>query len=308
MLDPSEEPEAKAAPAGDLPSYALRHVPTSRGGGGLFFLKSEKRDMLNTGRAGGYFERLGAADRNLTHKEWDSDEEQFDEFGRKKRKKSAAPKKASKTQQDKEPPSEKKPAAQTVPSQVSPVPSNGTAARAVRPPLAAAQTTPQAAGWAPASASSSTAAAARSTGYGCAVPGAWKGSPDAGKGAWGMDPFSAKGQWEGDAWAFGKGKGPAWDGGDAWAADMPWGKGKGPAWNGGVGDAWAADAPHDKGIGPAWKGGAKGGADCVDGAWLPDAPCPGWDDAFSIDGAWPKGKGDWAADMWWDGKGGKLKG
>jgi len=81
---------ANAATAADLPSYALRHIPQSRGGGGLFFLKnSERRDVSTLGRGGGFFERQGVSDRV----EWDSDQEEVDEFGRKKkRRKIAAPK------------------------------------------------------------------------------------------------------------------------------------------------------------------------------------------------------------------------
>lgn len=82
-----------AAALADLPSYALRHIPQSRGGGGLFFLKnSERRDVSTVGRGGGFFERHGANDRV----EWDSGDEQIDEFGRKKRRKTATPKAGAK--------------------------------------------------------------------------------------------------------------------------------------------------------------------------------------------------------------------
>lgn len=73
--------DAKFGEPGALNRYALRHVPSSKGGGGLFFLRSEKRDRTNIGKGGGFFERQGNSDK----KEWDSDEEKYDEFGRKKR-------------------------------------------------------------------------------------------------------------------------------------------------------------------------------------------------------------------------------
>merc|ERR1719401_969983 len=76
--------------SGDLPAYALKHIPASRGGGGLFFLRSEKRDWSNVGKGGGFYERQGMTDK----KEWDSDEEKYDEFGRKKRKKATPPPKS----------------------------------------------------------------------------------------------------------------------------------------------------------------------------------------------------------------------
>jgi len=73
---------------GAVNRYGLRHVPSSKGGGGLFFLRSEKRDWTNIGKGGGFFERQGNSDK----KEWDSDEEKYDEFGRKKRKRREPPK------------------------------------------------------------------------------------------------------------------------------------------------------------------------------------------------------------------------
>eukprot|EP00927_Polykrikos_kofoidii_P039003 TRINITY_DN33447_c0_g1_i1.p1 TRINITY_DN33447_c0_g1~~TRINITY_DN33447_c0_g1_i1.p1 ORF type:complete len:342 (+),score=47.24 TRINITY_DN33447_c0_g1_i1:138-1163(+) len=72
-------------PSEELPFHALRQVPASRGGGGVFFLKSERRDKTNMGRAGGFYERQTTADRM----EHNSDDELYDEFGRKKRRKVA---------------------------------------------------------------------------------------------------------------------------------------------------------------------------------------------------------------------------
>jgi len=73
--------DKRNTPTSDLPSYALRQVPQSRGGGGIFFLKSERRDWTNVGRGGGFYERQDTRDK----KEWDSGDEDIDEFGRKKR-------------------------------------------------------------------------------------------------------------------------------------------------------------------------------------------------------------------------------
>ncbi|CAE7204324.1 unnamed protein product [Symbiodinium sp. CCMP2456] len=80
----------------DLPSYALKVVPASRGGGGLFFLRSQKRDHEELGRGGGFNERQTATDLKAEH---NSDDELYDEFGRKKRRKAkAAAKGPSKTE------------------------------------------------------------------------------------------------------------------------------------------------------------------------------------------------------------------
>ncbi|CAJ1368331.1 unnamed protein product [Effrenium voratum] len=68
----------------DLPSYALKVVPASRGGGGLFFLRSQKRDSEQLGRGGGFNERQNAGDLKVEH---NSDDELYDEFGRKKKRK-----------------------------------------------------------------------------------------------------------------------------------------------------------------------------------------------------------------------------
>mmetsp|Transcript_6452 Transcript_6452/g.15682 ORF Transcript_6452/g.15682 Transcript_6452/m.15682 type:complete len:354 (+) Transcript_6452:117-1178(+) len=65
----------------DLPSYAMRVIPQSRAGGGAFFLKSEKRDWSSTGKGGGFYERQDASERV----EHNSDDEMYDEFGRKKK-------------------------------------------------------------------------------------------------------------------------------------------------------------------------------------------------------------------------------
>jgi len=78
--------DPKFGEPGVVSRYALRHVPSSKGGGGLFFLRSEKRDWTNIGKGGGFFERQGNSDK----KEWDSDEEKYDEFGRKKKKRKEA--------------------------------------------------------------------------------------------------------------------------------------------------------------------------------------------------------------------------
>ncbi|CAE8734188.1 unnamed protein product, partial [Polarella glacialis] len=86
----ASDDSSRAAP--DLPAYALRVVPPSRGGGGLFFLRGEKRDILSTGKGGGF------NDRTIADKvEHNSDDELIDEFGRKKKKrKTAAPKSGEK--------------------------------------------------------------------------------------------------------------------------------------------------------------------------------------------------------------------
>eukprot|EP00930_Biecheleria_cincta_P026664 TRINITY_DN18760_c0_g1_i1.p1 TRINITY_DN18760_c0_g1~~TRINITY_DN18760_c0_g1_i1.p1 ORF type:complete len:261 (+),score=60.37 TRINITY_DN18760_c0_g1_i1:28-783(+) len=76
-----------AGPGGDLPSYALKVVPASRGGGGLFFLRNPKRDGQELGRGGGFNDRQTASDLKV---DYNSDDEQIDEFGRKKRRKTAA--------------------------------------------------------------------------------------------------------------------------------------------------------------------------------------------------------------------------
>merc|ERR1719203_1154218 len=52
---------------------------------------NDRRDGA-VGRGGGFFERQAESDRNP----WDSDDELYDEFGRKKRKKNAAPKAGAK--------------------------------------------------------------------------------------------------------------------------------------------------------------------------------------------------------------------
>ncbi|CAE7558716.1 unnamed protein product [Symbiodinium necroappetens] len=68
----------------------------SRGGGGLFFLRSQKRDHEELGRGGGFNERQTATDLKVDH---NSDDELYDEFGRKKRRKAkAAAKGPSKTE------------------------------------------------------------------------------------------------------------------------------------------------------------------------------------------------------------------
>ncbi|CAE7654963.1 unnamed protein product [Symbiodinium sp. KB8] len=90
----------------DLPSYALKarqgrpgvrvsapslHSEKSRGGGGLFFLRSQKRDHEELGRGGGFNERQTATDLKAWHSvDHNSDDELYDEFGRKKRRKAKA--------------------------------------------------------------------------------------------------------------------------------------------------------------------------------------------------------------------------
>eukprot|EP00435_Cladocopium_sp_Y103_P025248 s1444_g6.t1 len=76
----------------DLPAHALKVVPASRGGG-LFFLRSQKRGNEALGRGGGFNERQTAADLKVEH---NSDDELYDEFGRKKRRKGKAPAQAEK--------------------------------------------------------------------------------------------------------------------------------------------------------------------------------------------------------------------
>mmetsp|Transcript_65562 Transcript_65562/g.182259 ORF Transcript_65562/g.182259 Transcript_65562/m.182259 type:complete len:506 (+) Transcript_65562:108-1625(+) len=68
----------------ELPHWALRQ---NGSGGGIFFLRSEKRTQSSMGRAGGFYERQ---DDDANRKSWDSDDEEYDEFGRKKRRKSVA--------------------------------------------------------------------------------------------------------------------------------------------------------------------------------------------------------------------------
>lgn len=84
--------DKKSDPFAELPQWAARQ---SRGGSGAFFLKSEKRDWTNMGRAGGFYERQDGA-RN----DYNSDDEEIDEFGRKKKRKTAKAKPGAKAAKD----------------------------------------------------------------------------------------------------------------------------------------------------------------------------------------------------------------
>lgn len=87
--------ESRFDPVAGLPLWAKK-AGGGAGGSGAFFLKSEKRDIASIGRGGGFFERGKPSDR----KEWDSDDEVYDEFGRKKKKRAKAKAKPGATKQD----------------------------------------------------------------------------------------------------------------------------------------------------------------------------------------------------------------
>merc|ERR1719487_2486237 len=96
----------------------MKQAPPSRGGGGVFFLKSERRDLFNTGRGGGFFERQSVADKV----EYNSDDELVDEFGRKKKKRKTTAAKPAKPYADDAKASPGSPASTRAVSSTAPVP------------------------------------------------------------------------------------------------------------------------------------------------------------------------------------------
>eukprot|EP00928_Gymnodinium_smaydae_P008760 TRINITY_DN13217_c0_g1_i2.p1 TRINITY_DN13217_c0_g1~~TRINITY_DN13217_c0_g1_i2.p1 ORF type:complete len:262 (-),score=63.22 TRINITY_DN13217_c0_g1_i2:232-1017(-) len=230
-----------------LPSWALRH---NGSGGGIFFLRSEKRDASSMGRGGGFYERQGDSERNA----WDSDEEQYDEFGRKKRKKKASVTGcAASGAKSGASAGRSTPAAATARDtrRVAPaVAARGVEAVSV---TAATASTPRVAAparhVAPRVAVPAPGAFAAAAGAGCgaaAAAGPWRGPADWGEGWGGWD------QWCGGDW---NSWGPSWSpgdgGGDAWW-NASWSKGAGcDSWQGGKGFGVEKGSGCGEGM---WKG------------------------------------------------------